>query len=206
MQTSRRYSLLSLCAALGLMFLSTPHGIAQEQPAATGQKTATEQKADRGGVPAVSPDPTVTTAVFGDWVLRCVKAGQEAKKPICEIIQSIVIEGQQAPIAQIALGRMEAAMPMNLTVLLPNNVTLLALPRLTLDEGGKKPADLVWQRCVPAGCFASLEADEALLESWAKAQKPGKLTFAEGGGQSVALPFSLRGFTQAMNALSKPGG
>ena len=199
MENTRRNSLVNWAAAFGFAVTAGLGSFAQ------AQTTATEQKSDRAAETPVSTDPTMTTAVFGDWMLRCVKGG-DAAKPICEIVQSIVVEGQQAPIAQIALGRVEAAKPMNVTVVLPNNVTLLSTPRLALDDADKKPADLAWQRCVPGGCFASTEAGEDLLERWAKAAKPGKLIFVEGSGQPVALPFSLRGFTQALGALSKPGG
>lgn len=199
MQNTRSNRLWNCGAAFGLGLLASLGSLAQ------AQTPDAEQKSDRGAEAPVSSDPTMTTAVFGDWMLRCVK-GAEAAPPVCEIVQSIVVEGQQAPIAQIALGRVEASKPMNLTVVLPNNVTLLSTPRLMLEDADKKPADLAWQRCVPAGCFSSMEAGEELLARWAKAPKPGKLVFVEGGGQPVALPFSLRGFTQALGALSKPGG
>ena len=199
MKYTRRNGVKARIAVFGFILAVSLGSLAQ------AQTTAAEQKSDRGAEAPIPADPTMTTAVFGDWMLRCVK-GVEATPPVCEIVQSIVVEGQQAPIAQIALGRVEASKPMNLTVVLPNNVTLLSTPRLILDDADKKPADLVWQRCVPGGCFSSTEAGEDLLERWAKAQKPGKLVFAEGGGQPVALPFSLRGFTQALGALAKPGG
>ena len=199
MENTRRNSLVNGAAAFGFALAVGLGSFAQ------AQTTAAEQKSDRGAETPVSSDPTMTTAVFGDWMLRCVK-GVEAAPPLCEIVQSIVVEGQQAPIAQIALGRVEASKPMNVTVVLPNNVTLLSTPRLVLDDADKKPTELAWQRCVPGGCFASMEAAEDVLDRWAKAPKPGKLIFVEGGGQPVAMPFSLRGFTQALGALSKPGG
>lgn len=199
MENTRRNGLVNWSAAFGLGLVASLGSFAQ------AQTTATEQKSDRGAEAPVSADPTMTTAVFGDWMLRCVK-GAETTPPVCEIVQSIVVEGQQAPIAQIALGRVEASKPMNVTVVLPNNVTLLSTPRLTLEDADKNPAELAWQRCVPGGCFASMEAGDDLLDRWTKAPKPGKLIFVEGSGQPVALPFSLRGFTQAMGALAKPGG
>lgn len=42
-----------------------------------------------------------------------------------------------------------------------------------------------------------------MVDQWQKASGPGKPVFVEGGGQAVALPFSLRGFRQAMNALGQ---
>lgn len=68
--------------------------------------------------------PQSTTAVFGDWGLRCVGPREGGPtQHICEVVQSIQVQGQAAPIAQIALGRLQKADPLRLTVVLPNNVS-----------------------------------------------------------------------------------
>jgi invasion protein IalB len=43
--------------------------------------------------------PQATTATYGDWVLAC--QGGAAGERMCEVSQSIQVQGQKAPIAQI---------------------------------------------------------------------------------------------------------
>ena len=47
----------------------------------------------------------VTTASFGDWQMRCragttATAGQPAIPRLCEVVQSVMLQGQAAPFAQ----------------------------------------------------------------------------------------------------------
>lgn len=153
----------------------------------------------------VAADPSATTASFGDWLLRCVKAGDGANaKRSCEVVQSIVAEGQQAPLAQLAIGRVQPGNPLRLTLVLPHNVSLTAAPRLSSSEGDKQPTELGWQRCLPMGCFADAAARDEVLAKWrAAGEGRGQIVFADGAGRPVTLPFSLRGLAQALDALSK---
>lgn len=153
----------------------------------------------------VAADPSATTAAFGDWILRCVKAGDAANpKRVCEVVQSIVVEGQQAPVAQVALGRLQPTSPLRFTLVLPHNVSLTALPRVSTGEADKQPVELGWLRCLPIGCFADAAAKDDLLAKWrAAGDGRGLIVFAEGAGRPVTLPFSLRGLAQALDALAK---
>jgi invasion protein IalB len=65
----------------------------------------------------VSADPQNTTATFGDWVVRCSRGPEAGAKRVCEAVQSLVVKGQTAPIAQIAFGRSDK--DHMITVLLP---------------------------------------------------------------------------------------
>ena len=55
----------------------------------------------------VPSEPQQTSASFGDWVVRCdhpAATPQGPAKRVCEAAQSLMIKGQQGPIAQIAFG------------------------------------------------------------------------------------------------------
>jgi invasion protein IalB len=152
-------------------------------------------------VPAV---PQQTSASFGDWVTRCARTAEPATKTICEVAQTLVIKGQQAPIAQIAMGRGEAGLALGLTVLLPVNIAFDKQPTLGV-EGDDRVVKLVFKRCVPAGCIAEAKLELSSLTAMRGAQKAGRLTFTDAAERAIALPVSFRGLAQALDELNKHG-
>jgi invasion protein IalB len=153
-----------------------------------------------------APVPTVperTTASFGDWVLRCERAGTDAQPRICEVAQAITLQGQQAPIAQIAFGRVTRGEAMRLTLVLPTNVTILAKPKVLSAKEDASPLELSWQRCVPAGCIAMTPVTDDVLARLGAGTESGSIVFKDASDREVSLPLSLRGLAQALAALAK---
>ncbi|TXN22066.1 invasion protein [Methylobacterium sp. WL9] len=152
----------------------------------------------------VPNEPGATTASFGDWVLRCQRGGS-AEKPVrvCEVAQSMQVQGQNQPIAQIAIGRAGAGEPLQITVLLPPNVAFPSSVRLLSDEKDTGGYELVWRRCLPGACVADAAAKDDALKRWRAANEPGRIVFKNAGGQDVAIPLSWRGLPQALDALVK---
>ena len=187
----KRYRIAAYVASLGLLL--TGETWAQGSPAPAPARSAP------AAVP-VDSDPTATTAAFGDWVLRCVKL-KDLPNRVCEVAQSIVVEGQTAPLAQIAIGRAAPRDNLRLTLALPNNVTLTATPRISSGEDDKQPTVMAWQRCIPGGCLADAAFSDALRDRWRKASTTNSITFTEGAGRAISVPFSLRGLAQALDAL-----
>ena len=154
--------------------------------------------------PQQNAGPDTTTATFGDWTLRCrLTSTAQASSRSCELVQSVVLQGQTAPIAQLAFGRLAADKPLFLTAVLPNNITFPSAVRITIDEKDTKPVDLAWTRCLPAGCFASYEMTDAVLARWRGQNEAGRLVFKNGAGQDTVLPISFRGLARALDALGK---
>jgi invasion protein IalB len=149
----------------------------------------------------VSAEPQQTSASFGDWVTRCARVTETAAKTICEVAQTLVLKGQQAPVAQIALARAEGA-GFALTVLLPVSVAFDKQASLGI-EGEEKVVKLVFKRCVPAGCIAEARLEPAYLAAMRVSPKAGKLTFADAAERVITLPFSFRGLAQALDDLNK---
>lgn len=169
---------------------------AAAKPAATQKTTAPSQP--------VSNEPETTTASFGDWTLRCSfveNAGQRLR--LCEVIQSLTLQGQSSPFAQIAIGRVGPKEPTKLTIVLPNNITLPSLVRFSIDEKDTSPMDLSWRRCLPGGCYADADLKDDMLGRWKLQSEKGQLQFDDAAGRKVTLPFSFRGLAQAVEALSK---
>jgi invasion protein IalB len=151
----------------------------------------------------VSADPQLTSASYGDWVLVCQKLAAAPGK-VCEISHAVQVQGQPAPITKLAVAKDKADRRWRLTVVLPTNVSLQKVPKIEPDEkdaaGG---IDTTWVRCLPGACFATAALTEDVLKAWRGASARGRVTFQDGLGQDVALPFSMRGFAQALDALTK---
>jgi invasion protein IalB len=150
--------------------------------------------------PQKDAGPETTTATYGDWILKCQAA---SGKRSCEVVQSIIIQGQTAPIAQLAFGRVATGEALYLTAVLPNNISLPSVVRLSIDEKDDHAADLPWTRCLQTGCFATLQMTDAILARWRAQDGAGRLQFKSGAGQDTILPISFRGLARALDALGK---
>lgn len=167
----------------------------------TPKSARVAQGAAKHAAPAAAAKlvPDLISEIYGDWVLRCEPTPQERK---CELSQTIVIQGQQNPIAALAFGRHKANEPIHMVAQLPNNVTIAGGVKALLSDG-ETAADLQFIRCLPSGCFADAALSEAVLTKLKVQANPGKLKFRDGSEQEVALPFSFRGFDRALDALTR---
>ncbi|MGU3493272.1 invasion associated locus B family protein [Xanthobacteraceae bacterium A53D] len=192
MQTFSIVSRVALQAGvLGLLTLAAPAMAQTARPAAPA------------AAPAESSEPSTTTAAFGDWVLRCQRV-TIADKParICEVAQSMQVQGQEQPVAQVAIGRLEKANPLRITVALPPAISFPSSVQL-FTSGDKPTADLAWSRCLPGGCFAEVTLNDDLVKRLRAATEQGRLTFKDAAGRDVALPLSFKGLGPALDALAK---
>ena len=172
-------------------------------PMAAFAQTPKEAAKPPANPPApVSSTPERTTASFGDWVLRCDAAPAAAKR-VCEVAQAMTVQGQSAPIAQIAFGRATRAEPMRVTVVLPVAVTLTTKPKIVSEKDDKSPIELAWQRCIPGGCIASATVADDVMARLGARTEPGGIAFKDAAEHDIAVPLSLRGLTQALAALAK---
>ncbi|HXT68164.1 MAG TPA: invasion associated locus B family protein [Vicinamibacterales bacterium] len=167
---------------------------------ALGQGTAATT--GRGAAPQKDTGPDTTTATYGDWILKCQAVAGKPGQRTCELVQSIVIQGQTAPIAQLAFGRIGGE-TLYLTAVLPSNITLPSVVRVSIDEKDDKAADLPWTRCLQTGCYATLAMTDAILSRWRAQDGAGRLVFKSGSGQDTILPMSFRGLARALDALGK---
>lgn len=171
----------------GAIFVSTSQIHAQTKPA--------EQK-------PVEAEPQSTSATFGDWVMRCnrVESSEQIQR-LCEAAQTIIIQGQQAPVAELAIGRIKKADPLRVTIVLPVNVAFPSAPKVNLD--GQPSLELTWRRCLPNGCFADTSPKEETFRSWRAARTTGRIETTDAFGRNVVVTISFRGLSQALDALNK---
>ncbi|GEP12649.1 invasion associated locus B family protein [Methylobacterium gnaphalii] len=191
---------LPAMAALLAAGLTGPVGAQPNRPATPAAPQAAPQPVPKP-VPA---EPGATAATFGDWVLRCQRGGT-AEKPVrlCDVGQTMQVQGQNQPIAQIAIGRAAAGEPLQVTVVLPANVAFPSTVRLLAEEKDTNGVELPWRRCLPGACIADAPVKEEALKHWRTASEPGRIVFKNAGDQEVAIPLSWRGLAQALDALAK---
>jgi invasion protein IalB len=176
-------------------------------PAAPSPAPSTAPATPSAAAPAesapVSSVPQMTTATFGDWVMRCSRI-DNGSTTSCEVAQTLQVQGQ-GPIAEIAFGRppgKDASAGMRVVVVLPNNVTFAGSVQISIDEKDK-PVELTYRRCLPAGCFADTDAKDDILAKWRTQAGRGRLAFKDGASRDIVLPFSFRGLAQALDAMAK---
>lgn len=186
------------------IFFAASIACAQTRPAAQTAPPRPQPVAPAASVPpAVSADPQLTTATFGDWLLRCQRVGEGAQSVrSCEVAQTLQAEGQ-GMIAQIAVGRIAADAPLRVTVLLPSNLSFPSSVKIAIDDKDDQPADLAWKRCLAAGCIADSDMKDDILKRWRAQAGQGRMRFRDAVAREITLPFSFRGLAQALDALAK---
>lgn len=150
---------------------------------------------------APAPPPNVTTAHFGDWVLRCESRAEAPRA--CEVLQSLQDQRRQ-PVAQFAFGRAQRGQAMRLIVLIPANITVLTPMLIHLPDRGP-PIPVTLRACGPRGCVAEAEVNATQLTRLRARDAQGRLEYRDALNAEVALPFSTRGFGAALDALAREG-
>ncbi len=154
----------------------------------------------------IGPDPAVTTATYGDWVLRCQATNPAAStgpKRLCEVVQTMQMQGQQEPVAQVAFGRAQGAGDLHLVIALPVNVSFPSNVGVGLIDKDAHPFMLEWKRCIPGACFADAVTSAELITRWRATTTPGHVMFKDASARDIVLPLSFRGLAPALDALNK---
>jgi len=187
--------------ALGavLITLSTAGAVFAQTPSTPAPVT----KVATAPTPIVGT-PVQTTATYGDWVLRCARGGEGQTGPqTCEIVQTLVLQGQQQPIAQVAVGSIDKTSPLRLTVVVPTAISFSKTATIVGAAGTANLFELVWRRCLPSGCFADFVLSPDAIKTMRARTEPANLVFRDAGERDITLPFSMRGFVQSLDAMAK---
>jgi invasion protein IalB len=143
-----------------------------------------------------------TAATYDDWVVRCVTQAGPPPQKVCDMEQLTQVQGKNTPLSRVAIARPMKAPPIKLVIQLPVNVWLPSGIKIQMSD--KDPGFAgVFTYCVPAGCFAEVEASDDTLKKFRAANGPARIVFKNAGQQDIAIPLSFKGFGQAYDALSK---
>jgi len=165
---------------------------AQERPA-TEHGEARSKQPEAPAAPVAAPDRTTET--FGDWSIVCTASGGGERS--CEIDTSIVLRGQSAPFARIAVMRPAKDKAVQMVAVVPVNIATASPAKISAD-GGASELSLPFRSCMPGGCIAQTEVTKDKLRTLGKTQ--GQLTLVDASGKPASVEFSLHGFDQALEA------
>lgn len=136
---------------------------------------------------------------FQDWTVRCEGDPNNAANSRCFIFQSVVDTEKDRPVMMFAVSRQPDEPLARAVIVLPLGVALRPGIEMAIDNGA--PQGFPFVICLPDGCQAHVPLDDAMVGSF-KRGNGGSIKFrALPSGQVVTLPFSLKGFTAALNAL-----
>lgn len=187
-----------LIAAATLLIASSAYATENKAAAAAGTET---QKAL---VEPVSSEPQATTANYGDWTLRCTRLGATGNAAkACEVVQSIGVQGQANPIAQLALGYEDPKGNLKFTAVLPVSVSFYGPINMATGDASPQTLAMSWTRCLPEGCFANVDVDKKAVARLKAQTEKGKVSFKDGAARDAVLPVSFRGLAEALDALEK---
>jgi len=136
-------------------------------------------------------------ATFGDWAKACDSV--ESGKQECFVFQNVTTKDGSRGILQITVIRVPQADNPIMVVTVPLGIFL---PRgLAMSIDGAKPTRIQVQVCSTNGCQSQFQMPEAVLGSF-KAGIKGTMQMFDPSGKEVNVPFSLKGFTKALESLS----
>jgi invasion protein IalB len=201
MRQTMSSNMLIRAGVLGaVVFLSVGSLAVAQMPKSATPATVAKTEPPR----PVNAEPNSTLASFGDWALRCqrLEDGAETQR-VCEVVQQIRAQGQQNPIAELAIGRLKNADPLRLTVAVPVNVTFLNPPSFSADGKVPEPLDFGWRKCLPGACIADAAVKDEVLRRWKTQTSAGRINWTDAAGRDIAIDLSFRGLAQALDALGK---
>jgi invasion protein IalB len=150
------------------------------------------------GMSAVAAAKPQDGQVFQDWTVNCQAMPEKPTIEACFIRQNIVETESKEPVMQVAVGYLGADGAPAALVSLPLGIRLPPGVELAVDK--EPQGELQFERCLPNGCQVQFLLDDKLLSAF-RSGIAGEVTFQDGTGRAVAVPFSLKGFTAAFNSL-----
>ena len=139
---------------------------------------------------APGPSNVMTVTFFDDWRVICPPLRQADQS--CQLRQDLLNAKTRAEVAHLSITSGTGGAVLTATV--PYDV--LIQPGLGLSLDGAKAQVYPLQTCDSTGCVARIPADETLRGALRNA-KEARLLFAGLDKKVIALPFSLRGFSDA---------
>lgn len=146
-----------------------------------------------------SPPDIPTVAVYDDWRVACPQS--TLKDATCEIQQDVLDAKSHSELARIAIFKLKDANTLLVTV--PYNVLLD--PGIGIGLGNDKPRIYQFETCNGVGCVVKIAFDDGLAKAIGAAPQA-RILFAGLDGKPVGLPFSLKGYKEALAAYNSAEG
>lgn len=188
-ETARR-----VAAAAAMLMLAAPDAAFAQ---AAGQTTAPATGAQFGATAPASKDE-LETRQFQDWMVRCGKTRPDVPEA-CEMVQQPKDDKGQT-VLFVAVGKVANTGKPGMLIIPPLGIALPPGVALKVDDGEEFPAPVA--RCERHGCEVELLLEPKVLARLKAGQKANvlfQIRDQNGAPKIVGVPFSLFGFTSALN-------
>ena len=165
--------------------------IGEPMPSAIVPSSATPQSKQES-------EPT-DVKIFGDWVVRCFPIKSLAQ---CDMFQASSDKATQRRIMSVSIAYVPSMKGYFAKIIVPLGVEIAA--GATIATETYRSNALAFVRCEDNGCYIEDSLNPMLVEKLMHA-KSASVTITSYSGRGVALPLSMRGFSDAaaaMNALA----
>lgn len=143
--------------------------------------------------------PSTASFGFDAWLVRCQAVGGTTG---CGMSQRILDKQSGQSVLQLHFGRSPKGDGHQLIAVLPLGVTV---PPGIVIQIGETKRNVAFTQCLPGGCVAPLAIDAATLDVLTSGTE-GRVGVVDRRGQTVAVPFSLKGFSGAFAKMNEHGG
>jgi invasion protein IalB len=144
-----------------------------------------------------NPQAAPQTRLIGDWGVRCYPA---ASLTPCEMQEMATQKKTGKRVMSTSIAFAPAQNRYILQLMVPLGVSLAKGARIVAN--GYSGAPMAFRRCDRAGCYVEGLIDVKTLDALGAVTGAGKVEIASPTGQSIDLPFSLRGFADARKAMT----
>lgn len=146
---------------------------------------------------------------FGDWGFICsTPEAQEDADESCNLFQTALLNNEESegPGQRVLLTRIGYLDGNENAVLLITAPLGILLPMgITVEVEGHDPIRIPVQRCDAGGCLAYVVMEQPFIDAFKKGIEA-KVTLYDAKRRGVAIPLSLKGFTDGMEALVESRG
>lgn len=141
------------------------------------------------------PTADVTRTTMQDWVVECLEPAVDALK--CQATYTVLFGPDRSPVFVTAISGVPGQ-PVQMTMALPLNIEL---KKGLVISGADKTVTLAFNRCTPNGCTVEMPLTSEVYAIMS-ATEAGTATVVRHGGQEFKIPFSFKGFKEALSAMS----
>jgi len=200
--SSRRMPLAGACVLVFIgagMIAATAQ--ARQEPAPERQFAAAENPAPLKLPPL--PPKKFPTKKFGDWTQRCdTRPGVPGQQ--CFLTQTIVQTKDQRKhgLLAVTVGLIGPDKKPGMVLRVPLGLAVLLPPGFKLNVPGIEPIRIAILSCLANGCSAKLPLSPDTIEAMKKADA-GSVELKNIGNQVIRVPVSFKGFSAALESLSK---
>ncbi len=136
---------------------------------------------------------------FQDWTARCEADPQNPAVTRCYIVQAVVVGEHRQRIMLMAVAYPPGQPSPLVTAILPLGTDLRPGIEVAIDDG--EPKRYPFSVCLPDGCQAHILLDETLMAAFKKGVGGSVVFRRPPERRPIKVPFSLKGFTAAVNSI-----